>query len=282
MKKNEMNFTDVTEHFFGTKNEPTKKPPVKKGSAVENEAVTTPAIPEGFEPINPPAPASKPETVIPKEITDRLKNLDKLFLDATRNYVKIGYELYGFQQSKDYKALGFKTFDEFMKSQYSLSRSAGYNFIKVCVKYSVKDEDKKPTNILAKEYTKYSASQLVAMLSLDESEIVNIDPDKSVREIKKLTKSDSNYDSEFTADDVAPDGNDCETPTESGKPKVSSRDTNIPVFRLNFGTGSTWESVVNDKNRKLMESYLDDDKRKADGKDYRIELNIVYLDLPEA
>lgn len=274
MKKNESNFKDVTTEILGTKNEPTKKPPVKK------EVV----LPEGFELMNPPViEKARKEVVIPKEIMDSLKTLDKLFLDSTKNFVKIGYELFGFQESKNYKALGFKNFEEFVKSQYSLSRASAYNFVKCCVKYSAIGEDGKPTNILGKEYMKYSSSQLVAMLSLDEETILNIDPDKTVREIKKLVKNnDSNFDSEFNPDSdsyAGVDGEENATP-EKGK-KVNVRDTNVPVFRLNFGSGSTWESVINDKNKDLVNAYLNDEKRKADGKDYRLELNVVYLDIPE-
>ena len=49
-------------------------------------------------------------------------------------------------------------------------------------------------------------------------------------------------------------------------------------MRLNMATGATWESVVTDAIRKVCEPFLNDERRAADGKAYKIEINIVYPD----
>lgn len=287
------NYKDVTNEVLGTKNDPVKPAPSKKEDSVIANGSSTEGleIPEGFEPLNPPVPSvppvkNKKELTVSAETMDGLKAMDRLFRNATKNFVEIGFELYRFQKRKAYKELGFKTFDEFVRSQFNLSRSAAYNFIKVCVRFSVRDEDGEPTRVLGKEYTRYTCSQLSSMLSLDDEVILNVDPDTAVREIKKLTKKpDKNKDS--ADEDVEADVNDLDDDSEQGsgsdlpddKPKRrNTRDVMIPVCRISMASGLSWDEVVTDKIRNVCEYYLADDKRKEDGNDYKIEICITYPD----
>lgn len=49
-------------------------------------------------------------------------------------------------------------------------------------------------------------------------------------------------------------------------------------MRLNMATGATWDSVVTEAIRKVCEPYLNDARRQTDGRNYKIEINIVYPD----
>lgn len=271
------NYKDVTDEVLGTKNEGTKPAPVKKEGL---------EIPEGFEPMNPPAvvdsPASgsKRELTISAETMDGLKAIDRLFRNTTKNFVEIGFELYRFQKRKAYKELGFKTFDELIHTQFKLSRSAAYNFIKVCVRFSVKGEDGEPSKVLAKEYSRYTCSQLTAMLGLDDEVILNVDAEASVREIKKLTKKPDKESSSNEVDlEEDTDESEVEVDSADGKPKKrNTRDMTVPMFRLSMASGLSWDEVVTDITRKVCETYLTDERRKADGNDYKIEICITYPD----
>ncbi len=240
-------------------------------------SVEKPEVPEGFTAINPPATTTSTEAdIVSKEATEHVKALDTLVKDLTKNFVKIGYELLAIQQKKLYKELGFKTFDDFVKIQYGFSRSSAYNFINVCVKYSVRDDAEQPTKLLKKEYSKFSSSQLVAMLKLNDEAIAQVDPSATVKDIKKLAQGVTDEDTENTGDTE-------ESIEESGsgkekKEKKNVRDVNIPVMRLNMATGATWDSVVTEAIRKVCEPYLNDARRQTDGRNYKIEINIVYPD----
>lgn len=259
--KNDKNLKDVTEEVFGTKN-------------------NIPDLPDGFEPMNLPAKfdSKESEPVIPAEITDRQKELDKCFKDVTKNFVRIGFHLLHFKESKEYKVLGYKQFDAFVKSEYSLSKSTAYNFINVCAKYSAKDADGKPTSVLGKEYQKYTSSQLVAMLKMNEEAIAQIDPKKTIAEINKVVKTEKNYSDEFDPDSDENEENDNMSNTQDNNRKKNDRDKTIPMMRLSMARGQTWDEVTTDKIRKACELYLADDKRQVDGNDYTIEICITYPD----
>lgn len=291
MKKNDKDMVDVTQEMFGTKNEPTKEAPKKDDKAKIETAVeaSTEPLPEGFEPINPPAKKdSLPKNIVPAEVKDRQVELDKLFKDVVRNFIRIGFHLLHFQQTKEFKALGYSRFEDFVKSEYSLSKSTAYNFIKCCVKYSVKDDEGKPTTILAKEYAKYSISQLIALLGMNEDFIAQTDPTKTAREIKNEIKRSLTTDGYFDPDtgknydafgNEIPDKPESDPENPDGKAKKkNARDMTIPVMRISMARGQTWEEVITDKVRDACVRYLSDEKRAEDGNDYMIELCITYPD----
>lgn len=221
--------------------------------------------------MNPPVSKDSNPDVLSKELSERIKTLDTLVKDLTKNFVKIGYELVLIRQKKLYKELDFKTFEDFVQTQYGFSRSSAYNFINVCLKYSVKDDAGQPTKLLSKEYAKFSSSQLVAMLKLNDEAIAQVDPNATIKDIKKLSASK-------TAEADSSDESEEDADKKEKKEKKNVRDMNIPVMRLNMATGATWDSVVTDAIRKVCEPFLNDERRAADGKAYKIEINIVYPD----
>ncbi len=238
--------------------------------------ITKTEVPEGFAAMNPPAKEEPLNDVVSVEATDRVKILDGLFKDLSENFVKIGFELYEIQRKDLYKELGFKTFAEFVKGQYGLSRSSAYNFINVCVKYSIHDNDGYPTKLLKKEYAKFSSSQLVAMLRLNEDAIAQVDPSATVKEIKQIGKSQT---AETATDASATDAEgDTENEKKDKKSKPNVRDTTIPVMRLTMGTGLTWDSTMTEKVKKACQHYLTDERRELDGKQYKLEINIIWPD----
>lgn len=231
-------------------------------ASTDTETSVTPDV------MNPPVSKDSNPDVLSKELSERIKTLDTLVKDLTKNFVKIGYELVLIRQKKLYKELDFKTFEDFVQTQYGFSRSSAYNFINVCLKYSVKDDAGQPTKLLSKEYAKFSSSQLIAMLKLNDEVIAQVDPNITIKEIKKLLASKTSEEDEENED----------ADKKEKKEKKNVRDMNIPVMRLNMAIGATWESVVTDAIRKVCEPFLNDERRAADGKAYKIEINIVYPD----
>ena len=244
------------------------------GGADTATATNNNEVPEGFTAMNPPAVKDPAADIVSAEATDRVKILDGLVKDLTKNFVKIGFELYEIQRKKLYKELGFKTFEDFAKGQFGFSRSSAYNFINVCTKYSVHDDDGFPTKLLKKEYAKFSSSQLIQMLRLNDEAIAQIDPSATIKEIKQIGKAQT----EATAPDDSEEEEAAEDEKKEKKEKKNVRDTNIPVMRLLMASGLTWDSTVSDKVKKMCEHYLTDERRELDGKQYKLEINIVYPD----
>ena len=254
-------------------NELEKKETETTNSTVSDSTDTNTSVPPAV--MNPPVPNDSDPDVLSKELSERIKTLDTLVKDLTKNFVKIGYELVLIRQKKLYKELDFKTFDDFVQTQYGFSRSSAYNFINVCLKYSVKDDAGQPTKLLSKEYSKFSSSQLVAMLKLNDEAIAQVDPNATIKDIKKLSASKT---AEADSSDESEEDTDSDSDKKEKKEKKNVRDMNIPVMRLNMATGATWDSVVTEAIRKVCEPYLNDERRAADGKAYKIEINIVYPD----
>lgn len=258
---------DVTEEIFGTKSKTT----VSAGEKLE--------VPAGFDSMNHPS-VQKKNNIVSVEATDRMKLLDGLVRDLTKNFVKIGFELYHINKKRLYKELGYKTFEEFAKSEFGFSKSSAYNFINVCVKYCARDDAGEPMKLLKREYQKFSSSQLIAMLRMNEDVIQQVDPKKSVKEIQQMEKKHSSGVNSSDSDNSGLSGDSEESTSESSakKEKKNIRDVSIPVMRFNMAKGQTWDEVITETTKKVCTAYLNDDKRKKDGRDYAIEVNIVYTD----
>lgn len=262
MSKN-ISMKDVTEEFFGTKG----KTVTPAGEKLESAA--------GFDSINTPLEPKK-NNVVSVEATDRMRLLDGLVRDLTKNFVKIGFELYHINKKRLYKELGYKTFEEFAKVEFGFSKSSAYNFINVCVKYCARDDSGEPMKLLKREYQKFSSSQLITMLRMNEEIIQQIDPKKSVKEIQQMEKKHA---TPLEVESSNSDSDDSNISESSGKKeKKNVRDVSIPVMRFNMAKGQTWEEVITETTKKVCMTYLNDDKRKKDGRDYAIEVNIVYTD----
>lgn len=72
-------------------------------ASTDTETSVTPNV------MNPPVSKDNNTDVLSKELSERIKTLDTLVKDLTKNFVKIGYELVLIRQKKLYKELDFKT-----------------------------------------------------------------------------------------------------------------------------------------------------------------------------
>ena len=112
------------------------------------------------------------------------------------------------------------------------------------------------------------------MLRLNDEAIAQIDPSATIKEIKQIGKAQT----EEAAPDDSEEEEAAEDEKKEKKEKKNVRDTNIPVMRLLMASGLTWDSTVSDKVKKMCEHYLTDERRELDGKQYKLEINIVYPD----
>ena len=59
---------------------------------------------------------------------------------------------------------------------------------------------------------------------------------------------------------------------------ATKQDTIIPVVRINMAKGMTWDEAVTEATKRVCETYLSSERREKDGKNYQIEINIIYPD----
>ena len=127
--------------------------------------------------------------VVSKITNMYLANLREDFKVISERFVRIGYTLYQFREDKLYKELGYKRFDDFIKTEFCLSKGTAYGFINVAERFTMPDANGRPTLTIKKGFKDFTSSQLVAMLSLDDKALETVSPTDSVRAIKEKAKA---------------------------------------------------------------------------------------------
>lgn len=217
----------------------------------------------------PDSPVVLETTVVPRLVTDMLTELHDDFRLVSDCFISIGLKLYKFRENKYYKTLGYKRFDDFVLTEFGLSKATAYSFINVACKFTVLDTDGSPTLELKEEFQKFSSSQLVVMLSLDDETLKDVKPTNSVRDIKALKKKKE------TSLDIDSDDNSRDD-SDKAESKVSStkvgKDVAIPVNRLFMGCVNNVDDL--DRFKPILDKYIK--KRKTDKVNYRIEINVIW------
>lgn len=98
----------------------------------------------------------------------------------------IGYHLAVIRNSSLYLCADSKTVYEFAETVFGFKTSTTKNLIQVCEVFSVRDEKGNITSELQEQYSVFSYTQLVAMLSLSDDERQGVTPDMTVSQIKAL------------------------------------------------------------------------------------------------
>lgn len=206
--------------------------------------------------------------VVSQVTTSLLQNVHSDLKEVAKRFVRIGYSLYNFNVDRLYKELGYKTFDVFVKAEFGLAKSTAYSFINVALKYTVLSPEGTPTLTIKKEFQKFSSSQLVEMLGLDDETLKKVSPTNSIREIKKLKEQSVQTSGQNDSDDG------------KAKPKAKpvEKDSRVPVNRLFIGTAYSFAELG--IHKPIIDIYCGD-KKKADGKSYRIEINVIWDDLTD-
>lgn len=132
----------------------------------------------------------------------RFENVKEAILDVNnnvkKNFIKIGYELdyikttglfrYAHKPGEHYVVYNqFNTdsFTDFVRDYFGFSKTTTKNLIAIHNRFSLKGFDGR----CLEEYEPYSYSQLVEMLPLSNEEIVKVNPEMSIREIREIKKS---------------------------------------------------------------------------------------------
>ena len=121
-----------------------------------------------------------------KRLYKRFKcQIDKAYQSMENSYLQTAFALHAIYKHKLYQLDNFKNIYDFAKETYSIARGTCNNFINICEKFGVPNEN---GNImeLSPTYTQYSVSQLAVMLAFPQELLTKCDKSMSVRELKQM------------------------------------------------------------------------------------------------
>ena len=279
-----------------TKTETTAKTTTKKTTAKANnkvkETATTTTV------MNPPTADSitkqlqlaeeknkKAQLAEDKRLYKRFKcQIDKAYQSMENSYLQTAFALHAIYKNKLYQLDNFKNIYDFAKENYSIARGTCNNFINICEKFGVLNEN---GNImeLSPTYSQYSVSQLAVMLAFPQELLDKCDKSKSVRELKRMrieyenglqTKADAKViettAKESFAETVESDIPDNESDSPSGK--TSKLDTDKSSDNILVCQASTVEELLTFTG--IITDTLYDIVEGNQKKNARLEVRIVY------
>ncbi len=121
-----------------------------------------------------------------KRLYKRFKcQIDKAYQNMENSYLQTAFALHAIYKNKLYRLDNFKNIYDFAKENYSIARGTCNNFINICEKFGVLNEN---GNImeLSPAYAGYSVSQLAVMLAFPQELLDKCDKSQSVRELKRM------------------------------------------------------------------------------------------------
>ena len=220
-----------------------------------------------------------------KRLYKRFKcQIDKAYQSMENSYLQTAFALHAIYKNKLYQLDNFKNIYDFAKENYSIARGTCNNFINICEKFGVLNEN---GNImeLSPTYMQYSVSQLAVMLAFPQELLDKCDKSKSVRELKRMrieyenglqTTADAKViettAKESFADSVESDIPDNESDSPSGK--TSKLDTDKSSDNILVCQASTVEELLTFTG--IITDTLYDIVEGNQKKNARLEVRIVY------
>ena len=104
---------------------------------------------------------------------------------GTKAFISIAVSLFGIYEHELYKEKNYANIYDFAFEQFGLSKTNVFNYLNIVKNFGMKDENGEGFKGLKAEYEKFSSSQLISMLKLNEQLREEITPDMSVREINR-------------------------------------------------------------------------------------------------
>ena len=179
----------------GHENETAEEPAAEGENACEEDAAEEENTEEPGE-----EPERLPATAIPAQITvSPLKRMKQEFSERAqiireqmRNiqnaFITIGFQLHWIRENNMFRVMDYKNVYDYAEKEYGLKKTTCCNFISIIENYAERDENGEVIESIADCYRNYSASQLVAMLGMNEDMRQQVSPDMSVRAINRLKK----------------------------------------------------------------------------------------------
>lgn len=151
----------------------------------------------GEEPERLPAPAiptqvtGSPLKLMRQEFTERAQIIREQMRNIQNAFITIGFQLHWIRENNMFRVLNYRNVYDYAEKEYGLKKTTCCNFISIIENYAERDENGEVIESIADCYRNYSASQLVAMLGMNEDMRQQVSPDMSVRAINRLRKGGS-------------------------------------------------------------------------------------------
>ena len=121
-----------------------------------------------------------------KELYEKLYSvIEENQKKGTKAFISIAVSLFGIYEHELYKEKNYANIYDFAFEQFGLSKTNVFNYLNIVKNFGMKDENGEGFKGLKTEYEKFSSSQLISMLKLNEQLREEITPDMSVREINR-------------------------------------------------------------------------------------------------
>ena len=223
-----------------------------------------------------------------KRLYKRFKcQIDKAYQSMENSYLQTAFALHAIYKHKLYQLDNFKNIYDFAKETYSIARGTCNNFINICEKFGVPNEN---GNImeLSPTYTQYSVSQLAVMLAFPQELLTKCDKSMSVRELKRMrveyesglqsstaaqaietTMKESPSDSAYTDSSASTD-----SPADTSSEGATKLDISETTDNIIVCEAKTVDELFN--LRGIITDTLYDVVEGNNKKNARLELRIVY------
>lgn len=122
--------------------------------------------------------------VLTKDHYDFIKSVEAIndsLRNCVNNFVEVGFRLESIKNNKSYELVGYKSFEDFAKTEFSLGSTSCKNYIAIARRFG----DEKNLSLL-KKYEKYSLSQLTELLSVNDDSIDNYSPSLTTKQMRTL------------------------------------------------------------------------------------------------
>lgn len=151
-----------------------------EGSVEEPERLPAPAIPTQV--------TGSSLKRMKQEFSERSQIIREQMRNIQNAFITIGFQLHWIRENNMFRVLNYKNVYDYAEKEYGLKKTTCCNFISIIENYAERDENGEVIESIADCYRNYSASQLVAMLGMNEDMRQQVSPDMSVRAINRLRK----------------------------------------------------------------------------------------------
>ena len=116
-----------------------------------------------------------------------VSSIEREYKKVESSSLNIAFLLYSVYAKKLYKIDSYKNIYDFAKDKFELARGTTNNFINICERFGVKD-DQGFVTALQEQYKDYGMSKLSVLLNCPDSFIEQCDPVMSVRTIREMKR----------------------------------------------------------------------------------------------
>lgn len=164
--------------------EPVEEPEPEQDTTEEKVPVPVPVPTASTQIVESPLKRMK------QEFSERAQIIREQMRNIQNAFITIGFQLHWIRENNMFRVLNYKNVYEYAEKEYGLKKTTCCNFISIIENYAERDENGGVIESIADCYRNYSASQLVAMLGMNEDMRQQVTPDMSVRAINRLRKGE--------------------------------------------------------------------------------------------